>query len=212
MSGDYHASRLTEDDRRTSVWQALWRYHFRHHVRPADTVLDLGAGYGDFINNVVARRRIALDMWPGMVDHVAAGVETIVGPADDLAGLEDGVIDYAFASNLFEHLPQDALVRLLAALKPKLSARGSLTMLQPNYRYAHREYFDDYTHVAIYSHVSLPDLLAAHGWEVVDVRPLFLPLSVKTRLPTWPFLVWAYLRSPFKPLGKQMLIVARPRA
>jgi SAM-dependent methyltransferase len=212
MSGDYHASRLTEDDRRTSVWQALWRYHFRHHVRPADTVLDLGAGYGDFINNVVARRRIALDMWPGMVDHVAAGVETIVGPADDLAGLEDGVIDYAFASNLFEHLPQDALVRLLAALKPKLSARGSLTMLQPNYRYAHREYFDDYTHVAIYSHVSLPDLLAAHGWEVVDVRPRFLPLSVKSRLPTWPFLVWAYLRSPFKPLGKQMLIVARPRA
>jgi SAM-dependent methyltransferase len=203
---------MSGDDRRTSVWQALWRYHFRHHVRPADTVLDLGAGYGDFINNVVARRRIALDMWPGMVDHVAAGVETIVGPADDLAGLEDGVIDYAFASNLFEHLPQDALVRLLAALKPKLSARGSLTMLQPNYRYAHREYFDDYTHVAIYSHVSLPDLLAAHGWEVVDVRPRFLPLSVKSRLPTWPFLVWAYLRSPFKPLGKQMLIVARPRA
>ncbi|MBR2269578.1 class I SAM-dependent methyltransferase [Sphingobium sp.] len=212
MSGDYHASRLTEDGRRTSVWQALWRYHFRHHVHPTDTVLDLGAGYGDFINNVVARRRIALDMWPGMVDHVASGVETIVGPADDLAGLEDGAIDYTFASNLFEHLPQEALVRLLAALKPKLSARGSLTMLQPNYRYAYREYFDDYTHVAIYSHVSLPDLLAAHGWEVVDVRPRFLPLSVKSRLPTWPLLVWAYLRSPFKPLGKQMLIVARPRA
>ncbi|WIA54786.1 class I SAM-dependent methyltransferase [Sphingobium sp. WTD-1] len=212
MSGDYHASRLTEDGRRTSVWQALWRYHFCHHVRPADTVLDLGAGYGDFINNVVARRRIALDMWPGMVDHVASGVETIVGPADDLAGLEDGAIDYAFASNLFEHLPQEALVRLLAALRPKLSARGSLTMLQPNYRYAYREYFDDYTHVAIYSHVSLPDLLAAHGWEVVDVRPRFLPLSVKSRLPTWPLLVWAYLHSPFKPLGKQMLIVARPRA
>ena len=85
-------------------------------------------------------------------------------------------------------------------------------MLQPNYRYAYREYFDDYTHVAIYSHVSLADLLAAHGWEVVDVRPRFLPLSVKSRLPTWSLLVWAYLRSPFKPLGKQMLIVARPRA
>lgn len=210
MSGDYHGSRLTEDARRASVWRALWRYFFRHRVGAGDCVLDIGAGYGDFINTVVARRRIALDMWTGMPDHVAPGVETIVGPAQDLSAIEDGAVDYAFASNLFEHLSQDALVQVLAALKVKLSARGLLTILQPNYRYAYREYFDDYTHVTAYSHVSLPDLLAAHGWEIVEVHPRFLPLSVKSRLPTWPFLIGAYLRSPFKPMGKQMLVVARP--
>lgn len=210
MSGDYHGSRLTEDARRSGVWRALWRYFFRYRIRPDDCVLDIGAGYGDFINAVTASRRIALDMWDAMPDHVAPGVETIVGPAQQLDAIEDGAVDYAFASNLFEHLTQDALVQTLAALAPKLSARGRLTILQPNYRYAYREYWDDYTHVTAYSHVSLPDLLAAHGWTVEEVHPRFLPLSVKSRLPTWPILVAAYLRSPFKPMGKQMLIVARP--
>ena len=94
----------------------------------------------------------------------------------------------------------------------KLSARGSLTILQPNYRYAYREYFDDYTHVAIYSHVSLADLLSAQGWDVLDVRPRFLPLTIKSRLPVHPLLIRAYLASPIKPGGsKQMLIHARPR-
>ena len=56
-------------------------------------------------------------------------------------------------------------------------------MLQPNYRYAYREYFDDYTHVAVYSHISLADFLVANGWEVIEVQPRFLPLTVKSRLP-----------------------------
>jgi hypothetical protein len=210
LSGNYHASRLTEDGRRAGVWRALWYYYFRHRITQRDCVLDLGAGYGDFINTIVAARCIALDLWAGMPDHVATGVETIVGPVQDLSAIEDGVVDYAFASNLFEHLPQEGLVKTLSALKDKLTDRGRLAILQPNYRYAFREYFDDYTHVTPYSHISLADLLTAHGWEVLEVHPRFLPLSVKSRLPTWPILIGIYLRLPFKPLGKQMLIVARP--
>lgn len=210
MTGNYHESRLTADKRRAGVWGALWHYYFRRRINPADCVLDLGAGYGDFINSVTASRRIALDMWPGMRQHVAPDVETIVGPVEDLTAIEDGSVDFAFASNLFEHLSQQALVSTLSSLKAKLSDRGRLTILQPNYRYAFREYFDDYTHITAYSHISLADLMTAHGWEVLEVHPRFLPLSIKSRLPTWKFLVGAYLRSPFKPMGKQMLIVARP--
>ena len=209
MSG-YHASRLTEDPRRGEVWRALWRYFFCHRIGKDDCVLDLGAGYGDFINSVVARRRIAVDMWDGMRQHLAPGVEAIVGPVQQLDAIGDGTVDYAFASNVFEHITQDSLVEVLTALKRTLSARGRLTILQPNYRYAFREYFDDYTHVSVYSHISLPDLLRANGWEVLEVQPRFLPLTVKSRLPTWPVLIAAWLKSPFKPMGKQMLVVARP--
>ena len=210
MIEGYHETRLAADPRRGKVWQALWTYFFRHRIRPEDCVLDLGAGYGDFINNVRARRRIALDLWPDMPSHVEPGVETIVGPVDDLAGIEEGSVDFAFASNLFEHVPQSVLAAVLEQLRTKLSTRGTLTILQPNYRYAYREYFDDYTHVAVYTHASLGDFLRANGWQVLETYPRFLPLSVKSRLPTWPLLVAAYLRSPFKPLGKQMLLVARP--
>ena len=55
MSGDYHGSRLAPDLRRGQVWKALWRYYFAHRIRATDCVLDLGAGYGDFINAEIAR-------------------------------------------------------------------------------------------------------------------------------------------------------------
>jgi len=210
LSKGYHASRLTHDARRSVLWAALWRYYFRKRIAPDDCVLDIGSGYGDFINNVAAARRLAVDTWPQMPEHVAPGVEAHVGSAEDLGWIADGAVDFAFASNVFEHLSQEDFAATLAALDPKLSAKGSLTILQPNYHYAFREYFDDYTHIAVYSHLSLADFLTAHDWEVLEVRPRFLPLTIKSRLPVSPLLIAAYLASPIKPLGKQMLIRARP--
>ena len=193
------------------MWAALWRYYFRYRIDATDTVLDLGCGYGDFINHVIAKRRIALDLWPDFVTHIAPGIETLVTSLTDLSALEDGTIDYAFASNVVEHVTKEEFASLLACLKKKLSARGRLTLIQPNYRYASAEYFDDYTHISIWSHVSLADFLTANGYEVIEVRPRFLPLTVISRIPVFPPLVGLYLISPFKPLGKQMLLSARAR-
>ena len=211
MSSAYHDSRLAFDPKRQVVWDALWRYYFRRLVPADGCVLDLGCGYGDFINAVEARRRIALDLWDGFPAHLKPGIESVVAPVTDLTKIEEASVDFAFASNLFEHISQADFATTLDALRSKLTKRGSLAILQPNYRYAYREYFDDYTHVSIYSHISIADFLAAHGWEVLDVQPRFLPLTVKSRLPVWPPLIGAYLKSPVKPLGKQMLVRARPR-
>ena len=210
MSSGYHASRLAQDSRRDVVWRALWEHYFRRLVPQDGCVLDMGCGYGEFINNVRARRRIGLDMWDGVRAHLAPGVEAVVGSVTELDGIEDGSVDFAFASNLFEHISQEAFGSVLRQLRSKLSEQGTLTVLQPNYRYAYREYFDDYTHTAVYSHISLADFLTANGWEVFEVKPRFLPLTVKSRLPVSPWLIGLYLRSPVKPMGKQMLVRARP--
>jgi SAM-dependent methyltransferase len=199
------------DERRDVVWRALWRFYFSRLVSADACVLDLGCGYGSFINNVVARRRIAIDSWPGFQRYVAEDVETIVGSVTDLSQIPDGTVDFGFASNLFEHLSQADFAIVLAELRRKLAPGGTLTILQPNYRYAYREYFDDYTHVSVYSHVSISDFLTANGYEVIEVLPRFMPLSVKSRLPVSPLLVATYLASPIKPMGKQMLIRARVR-
>lgn len=212
MTTGYHDSRLTGDGRRTVVWQALWRYYFSRLIGPDDCVLDLGCGYGDFINSVSARRRLALDVWSGMPGHVASGVEAHVGPLTDLGWIEDGTVDFVLASNVFEHVSQADFGACLRQLETKLTAKGTLAILQPNYRYAYREYFDDFTHVSVYSHVSLADFLTANGWRVTRTAPRFLPLTVKSRLPVSPGLIGAYLRSPFKPMGKQMLVLAQPGA
>lgn len=206
----YHETRLAPDAKRRKVWQALWRYHFSKRIAPDACVLDLGAGYADFINSVKARRRIAVDLWPGLRDHADPGVEVIVGPADQLGTIGDGTVDQVFSSNLFEHLSQEQFQSVLRELKRILRPGGVLTTLQPNYRFAFREYFDDYTHVAVYSDRSLADFLAANGWRVTENRPRFLPLTVKSRLPVWPLLIATYLASPMKPMGKQMLISAVP--
>jgi len=208
VTNGYHQTRLNFDPRRNAVWKSLWRFYFCTLISPSDCVLDLGCGYGDFINNVVARRRIAVDSWEGFLEYVDPQIERVVGSVTDLNFIEEGAINFAFASNLFEHLSKADFACVLEMLRRKLASGGTLNILQPNYRYAYQEYFDDYTHVSVFSHISLTDFLRANGFDVLEISPRFLPLTVKSRLPVSPWLIGAYLASPIKPLAKQMLIRA----
>jgi len=208
MKNGYHQTRFEFDARRELLWATLCKSYFQKQVRPDACVLELGAGYGHFINNIRCRRRIALDSWPGMLKYLAPGVEGITSSASDLGGVEEASVDFAFASNLFEHLTQAQLAVTLEQLRSKLRKAGTFTILQPNYRFAYREYFDDYTHVAVYTDRSLPDFLKSHGFRVLDCQPRFLPLTIKSRFPVSPFLIRTYLKLPFRPMGKQMLITA----
>jgi len=205
----YHDTRFTYDPRRDVLWKTLCESHFQGLI-PADAcVLELGAGYGHFISHIRCARRIAVDQWPGFVRHVQPPVEARVGSAADLGWLEDRSVDFVFASNLFEHLTQADFALVLAQLRRTLKRDGTLNILQPNYFYAYREYFDDFTHVTVYSHESLTDFLAAHGFTVFERHPRFLPLTVKSALPVSPALIRLYLKLPFKPMGKQMFLRAR---
>jgi len=211
-SNAYFETRLPYDNRREILWRSLHRFYFRRLISPSATVIDLGCGYGHFINNATARRRIAVDLWSEAAKFLDPAVEFHRGSITDLSFLEDGALDVAFASNVFEHLSQSESRSVLTQLAAKLRPGGRLIVVQPNYRYAYREYFDDYTHVSVHSHVSFCDFLAASHYVVTRCEPRFMPLTVKSRMPVIPWLVWAYLRSPFKPWGKQMLLVAEAPA
>jgi SAM-dependent methyltransferase len=207
----YFDTRFTHDPRRDLVWKTLCERHFSRLISATDCVLELGAGYGTFINNVTAARRIAVDQWSGFVAHLGPGVEGKVGNVTDLSFLEAASVNFAFASNLFEHITQDDFATVLEQLKRILAVEGTLNILQPNFYYAYREYFDDYTHRTIYTHTGLCDFLAAHGYNVIECQKGFLPLTLKSRMPVSKTLIRAYLASPWKPFAKQMLIRARVR-
>jgi len=210
MHTDYHNSRFVPDPRRDGLWKALWRFYFSRLITKDDVVLDLGCGYGDFINNVRAKRRIALDSWSDFPNFVESNIETIVAESTDLSAIQNNSINFVFASNLFEHMSQNQLAISLEEISKKLVKGGQLTILQPNFRYCSTEYFDDFTHVSIWSHISLADFLVANGYEMIEIRSRFLPLTIKSRFPVNQFLIGLYLRFPFKPFGKQMLLRARP--
>jgi hypothetical protein len=209
MSG-YHHTRFTPDARREVLWGTLVRHYFQRLIPADGCTLELGAGYSDFINHVRSRKRIAIDTWKGLRDHAAPGVDTLIRTACDLSGIEPASVDFAFASNLAEHLTREEFSALLQQLRHKLKPGGTLNLLQPNYRFAYREYFDDYTHVAVYSDRSLCDFLAANGFRVLECRPRFLPLTTKSRLPVSAMLIRLYLLSPWKIMGKQMLVRCAP--
>jgi SAM-dependent methyltransferase len=211
MIDGYHQTRFPPDANREVLWATLCADYFQRLIRPDFHVLELGAGYANFINNIACRTRTAVDLWPGMPQHVRDGVTAHVGCVTDLEFLPDGSVDFVFASNVFEHLTQEEFAAVLTQLGRKMRGGATLNILQPNYRRAYREYFDDYTHRTVYSDVSLCDFLEANGWHIVECVPGFLPFSLKSALPVRPWLIRLYLRLPWKPLAKQMFVRAQFR-
>jgi SAM-dependent methyltransferase len=208
----YHAVHLTPDPARSRVWRVV-AGHLAALVPPQAHVLEIGAGYCDWINHTRAARRLAIDIWPGVTTHAAPEVEALVlDVAHDLPSLGAATFDVVLASNLLEHFAPDTAASIVADVHALLRDGGRFLVVQPNFRFAWRHYFDDYTHRAVFTDRSLPALLAAHGFVIERVAAKFLPYSMQgSRVPPWPWLVRAYLRSPLKPLAGQMLVVARKR-
>jgi SAM-dependent methyltransferase len=203
----YFDSRFTEDPRRDAIWAHIVKYLSRWI--PGDAaVLDVGAGYCSFINNVTAERRVAADLYADLHAHAATGVETVRTSATDLRMFRDGDFDVVFASNLLEHLSRTDIDAALAEFRRVLKVGGRIVLVQPNYRLRPAEYFDDYTHLTPLSDRSLPDLLTASGYDVLEVQSRFLPFTMKSRGGALGFLVPLYLRLPIRPLAGQMLVVA----
>ena len=205
----YFRTRMSPDSRRTAVWKLIARrLEELVPIRPDAAVLDLGAGYCDFINEVRAREKHAVDSAPGR-EHAAPGVTFHQARCDELGSLPAAHFDAALASNLFEHLPLEAIRKTLSGLSRVLKPGGRLIVMQPNFRYCCKEFYDDYTHVTPLTHRGLADLIASCGYKIEKVLPKFLPFSFKSSgLPVPTFLVWLYLRLPWKPLAGQCLIVA----
>ena len=206
----YHAVHLTQNAARAVLWQALTEY-LAQYVSPQAHVLELGAGYCYWINSVRAARKVAVDLWDELPQHAAADVQPLqIDLTRGLAALGEGKFDVALASNLMEHFEPDVAAKLAGDVFAQLNPGGRFILIQPNFRFAYRHYFDDYTHRAVFTDTSLPMLLAAQGFHIEKVMPKFMPYSLRDgKLPVKPWLIKAYLHSPFKPFAGQMLVIGR---
>jgi trans-aconitate methyltransferase len=192
---------------RRRVWREIVRF-VQKDAPFAQTVVELGAGYCDFINQFPAPRKIAFDLNPEMVPFAAPEVELRTSEATTLPGLQPQSTDLVFASNFLEHLRQEELDILLPRIRCVLAPRGRLILIQPNYRLCADRYFEDPTHRTIFDDASIAKLLVTEGFRVIRLEPGLLPFSMRSRLPHWGCLTRLYLRSPIKPMAAQMYVVA----
>lgn len=203
---NYHKTRFKFDPGRVKVWTAITEY-LQPYVGKNKTVFDLGSGYGDFINLIKAKKKYALDISPAVKDYINKDVTFINKPSTSLEAIATNSVDVVFSSNMMEHLDRTQLEQTMKGVKRIIKSGGVMILIGPNFRYAYKNYFDDYTHKTIFTHVSLNDAMFEYGFRAIKVVPKFLPLSLKSRLPKSYLLTKLYLNSPIHPLGKQMLLI-----
>jgi SAM-dependent methyltransferase len=206
MSSFYYQTRYTYDENRKNVWKAICRY-LSEYISPQSTVLDIGSGYCDFINNIKAKGKIAIDADISSKKYCNSDVAFLNIKATEME-FEANSFDAVFASNLFEHLNEHDLDELTNKIYKCLKTNGKFFLIQPNYYYAYRKYWDDFTHIKAFSHVSLSDFLTSKGFKIKKLEKRFLPYSFKSIFPKSYFLTLLYLKSFWHPFAKQMLIIA----
>ena len=205
-ANEYFATRFKLDLNRKKVWKILTPY-FQRFIDPNDTLIELGAGYCYFINEIQAKRKIAIDLFENIGQFANDEVEVHVGNALQMDFMAAASADVIFASNFLEHLDWLQLKDLVTEMRRVLKPGGRVIIMQPNFRIAFKNYFDDYTHKTIFTDRSVVDWFESEGFRTKKKSPKFMPFSVKQ---TSSFLIWLipiYLRSPIKPLAGQMMFV-----
>ncbi len=196
---------------RNAVWQVLTRDFFQRHVPAAGAVLDLGCGWGEFINHIAAREKYAMDLNPEAAERVASGVRFLKQDCSERWALADDTLDVVFTSNFFEHLPtKDALHRTIAEAHRCLKPGGRIICLGPNIKYLPGQYWDFWDHHLPLTEQSLAELLRMERFEPEMVIDRFLPYTMSGKRPAPLVFVRWYLKMPWawRWFGKQFLVIA----
>jgi SAM-dependent methyltransferase len=197
---------------RNKIWRVLTRYYFQRWINPTDAVLDVGAGYCEFINNIQAKKKIALDLNPVTRLRAKSDVRVIEQNICQGWAVDSNSVDVVFSSNFFEHLPsKEDLKHCLTEIHRVLRPGGGLIAMGPNIRFCFDVYWDFMDHYLPLSDRSMVEALELAGFKLEVVIPQFLPYTMARKRAQSLALVRLYLLLPiaWRILGKQFLVVAR---
>lgn len=196
---------------RKSVWCILVSEFFQKLIPKNSAVLDLGCGYGEFINQVDAAQKFGMDLNPDSPKFLAPGVKFLSQDCSHTWALDSGTLDVIFSSNFFEHLSdKEALGRTLDEAKRCLKTGGSrLIAIGPNIKRTGGAYWDFWDHYLPLTEKSLGEALENRGFKIKTRIASFLPYTAVGKRPAPTFMVKAYLRLPivWRFFGQQFLVV-----
>jgi SAM-dependent methyltransferase len=197
---------------KVALWRVLVDEFLQSYVPSESAVLDIGGGYCEFINQIRAAEKCLIDLNPDAKLFANPDVEIINA---DVLQLGDSTefndkFDRIFISNFFEHLRnKEEMVQIISFCFDALKPGGCLLVIQPNFKYSYKEYYDFIDHQLPITHLALQELLQTVGFEIDVIIPRFLPFSTKGR-PASPLLLKIYLKLPilWRILGGQMFVKA----
>lgn len=207
----YSARFSGKTEYRKRVWAVLSTFLGQWFPKTG-VVLDLGAGYCEFINSIQGKVKYAMDLNPDVGRRAAEGVKVLKQDCTQPWPLPQGELDAVFTSNFLEHLPDKGAVRAVISNAYRcLKAGGCIVALGPNIKYLPGAYWDFFDHHVELTDLSLSEALTNCHFEIEERIPRFLPYTMSDgrHYPIW--MLRLYLRMPFiwPIFGKQFLVVGR---
>jgi ubiquinone/menaquinone biosynthesis C-methylase UbiE len=193
------------------MWKVLCSNFFQKFVPEEATVLEIAAGYCEFINNINARQKIAVDINEDTQKRANKDVKVLLTKSSDLSLIDSESIDIIFISNFFEHITKEEITKTVIECYRCLKLGGKLLVLQPNIRYIYKNYWMFYDHITPIDDRALRELLEIIGFKINLLLPKFLPYTTKSRFPKSLFLIKLYLKLPllYKLFGGQAFVIAQ---
>jgi len=199
-------------DYRRRVWRVLVAQFFQRFVPENGTILDLGCGYGEFINTVKAGRKFGMDLNPDSKTHLDAGITFLHQDCSAAWPMNEDNLDLVFTSNFFEHLPdKQTLGRALDEIFRCLKRGGRLIAMGPNIKVVNGRYWDFWDHYLPLTETSLAEGLTVRGFVIDRCEARFLPYTMVggPKYPLWMLSVYLSFPILWRLKGEQFLLVAR---
>ena len=212
LQREYNLRFSENQEYRKIVWRVLVDQYFQPLIGEDKIILDLGSGWGEFINRIRGQKKYAMDLNPDGSHHVNNGVLFIQQDCSRTWSLPNDSLDIVFTSNFFEHLPtKNHLSKTISEVKRCLRLGGNLICLGPNIKYVGGAYWDFFDHYLPLSELSLCEIIRMHELKVTYCIPRFLPYTMANGRRPPPLFISIYLKLPilWRFLGKQFLVIAK---
>ncbi len=199
------------EEYRNKVWEILTADFFQNYVQSTDSVLDLGCGWGEFINNIRCEKKYGMDLNPDAPQYLNNDVTFINQDCSQPWDVEPSSLDIIFTSNFFEHLlTKESLSDTLAQAHQALKPDGKIICLGPNIRFTGQRYWDFFDHHIALTDLSLVEILKIQNFQITQVEPRFLPYTMVDKKPAPLSFVKLYLKLKvaWRLYGQQFLVVA----
>lgn len=194
---------------REAMWKILVKNYFQQFISKKDIVADIACGYGEFINNINCRKKIAIDINPDAKKYLNKKVFYYRQSTINMFSIKDNSVDKVFVSNYFEHISREEIILTIKEIKRILKKEGQILVLQPNIRFLANNFWMFFDHITPVDDRALTEIIEASGFKLTKIILKFLPYTTESYFPRWPWLVTVYLKLSclWQIFGKQSFLI-----